>query len=209
MFRELFLLFVFGSIVGTIYEELLTITRNFIRYKKFKFERRCGLLYGPFNPVYGIGAVIFVLCLKSNNIFINFLLGSLIGGVYEFLASFIREKFTGTIGWDYKDEYMNIDGRTTLPFMFFWGLTALLLIYIIYPWFISILTSISLAELESIFMLFWVIIIPDIFITITSLIRTKYRRLGINPQTFLGRFCDKYYGDDKLLEYFPNLTFVD
>ena len=62
---------------------------------------------------------------------INFLMGSVIGGVYEFIASYIQEKFTGTIGWDYSKLLLNIDGRTTIPFMFFWGFASVLLIYFI------------------------------------------------------------------------------
>ena len=207
MFKELFLLFVFGSIIGTVYETILTLIRNYMKYKRFKYERRCGYIFGPFNPVYRVGAVIFVLLLKGDNILINFLLGSIIGGVYEFLASYIQEKFTGTIGWDYSGLLLNIDGRTTIPFMFFWGLAALLLIYFVYPIFTLVLSN--LPFLDVIFFIFWVIIIVDTFITFSALIRAKYGRKNIQALTFIGRICDKYYSDNKLLKYFPNLIFVE
>ena len=206
MFKELFLLFVFGSIIGTIYETILTLVRNYNKYKCFKYDRRCGYIFGPFNPVYGVGAVIFVLLLKSDNILINFLMGSVIGGVYEFIASYIQEKFTGTIGWNYSKLLLNIDGRTTIPFMFFWGFASILLTHFIYPKFLLVLSIIP--YLDIIFMFFWVIIIIDTFITFSALIRSKYRRNNILALTFIGRFCDKYYSDEKLKKYFPNLVFV-
>ena len=55
----LFWLFVIGSIIGYIFEMLLVLL------KKGFFETRQGLIYGPFIPVYGIGAIIYYLVLNN------------------------------------------------------------------------------------------------------------------------------------------------
>lgn len=54
----LFWLFVIGSVVGYIYEMIVVL------FKKGYFESRQGLIYGPFTPVYGIGAIVYYLTLN-------------------------------------------------------------------------------------------------------------------------------------------------
>lgn len=207
--KKLFLLFVVGSIFGTIYEELLTLTRNFIKTGKFSYEKRRGLLYGPFNPVYGLGAVLLVSFVKANSLISKFLLSTLIGGMYEYLASFIQELFTKTLGWNYHENFLNINGRTTIPFMFFWGLLGILLIEIIYPLFEFMVFNLSSSFIKFITYFLLLIIIPDIFITFSALIRSKRRRENKKTYTFIGKLCDKYYSDTRLLYYLPNLIYIE
>ena len=65
---EVFWIFVIGSFVGCVYETILSF------FQRGYFESRQGLVYGPFTPVYGAGAVLFLLLLeKRKNIFSIFL----------------------------------------------------------------------------------------------------------------------------------------
>lgn len=207
--KKLFLLFVVGSIFGTIYEELLTLTRNFIKTGKFSYEKRRGLLYGPFNPVYGLGAVLLVSFVKANSLISKFLLSAIIGGMYEYLASFIQELFTKTLGWNYHENFLNLNGRTTIPFVIFWGLLGLLLVEIIYPSFEFMISSLNISFINFITYFLLLIIIPDIFITFSALIRSKRRRENKKAYTFIGKLCDKYYSDTRLLYYLPNLIYIE
>ena len=45
MIKELFLLFVFGSIIGTIYETILTLVSNYNKYKCFRRSIYYMILY--------------------------------------------------------------------------------------------------------------------------------------------------------------------
>ena len=57
-YSKLFWVFIFGCVVGVAVETLwciLTLRR---------IESRAGVIYGPFNPVYGFGAVLFTTILK-------------------------------------------------------------------------------------------------------------------------------------------------
>jgi hypothetical protein len=56
---KIFLVFVFGAIVGVIVE----VSWAFIRFGQY--QSRQGFIYGPFNPVYGFGAVFLTLFLYS------------------------------------------------------------------------------------------------------------------------------------------------
>lgn len=64
-FYKLFLIFIIGCIFGVIYEELILNIFRFLINGSFHIETRRGLLYGPFSPVYGFGAVIMALFAKT------------------------------------------------------------------------------------------------------------------------------------------------
>lgn len=93
-------------------------------------ESRKGFLYGPFCPIYGLGAVIMILGLqafKKNN-YTLFLGGFLVGSVVEYLISFLGEAIFKVNWWDYSDRFLNINGRICFTFSLFWGLLAIYLL---------------------------------------------------------------------------------
>ena len=57
-FYKLLLVYLIGCMIGTYYEEILTFFRS------GQWLSRQGIIYGPFNPVYGAGffAFSFLLC---------------------------------------------------------------------------------------------------------------------------------------------------
>jgi len=130
-FWKLFWFFVLGSLFGTIFEEIL----YFVLHKSF--SSRAGVIYGPFSPLYGFGVVLFLLTLgwgnENRGIVKTFFLASLIGGIVEYLVSFFVEIFFQIRFWDYSHMLLNIHGRTTILFMFAWGLFATILLKFIYP----------------------------------------------------------------------------
>lgn len=93
-----------------------------------------GFLYGPFCPMYGIGAVIMLLAAKiSNNIFIIFLMALVIFTVWEYLVAVILEKLFKTKYWDYSNIRFNFQGRICLKNSIYWGILGVILVFIIQP----------------------------------------------------------------------------
>ena len=60
-FVEYFWIFLLGSVVGFVYENLLMWSRG-------NWHLRQGLIYGPFIPVYGVGLLVFYIIAKKQNI---------------------------------------------------------------------------------------------------------------------------------------------
>ena len=54
---KLVLIFMIGSFIGYIVEMLYCYLKN------GRFESRKGVIYGPFSPVYGFGAIVFTILL--------------------------------------------------------------------------------------------------------------------------------------------------
>ena len=78
-FFNLFWTFMVGSFVGLIVE----IIFHMVVVEPGVYQDRAGLLWGPFSPIYGIGAVLMTIALnrfKDRNIFFVFVVCTIIGG---------------------------------------------------------------------------------------------------------------------------------
>jgi uncharacterized membrane protein len=126
MFR-IVMFFTLGCFIGCLLETILCYIQ--LGY----FESRKGLIYGPFNPVYGIGVTLVILLLeREKKSHLIFLTGAFLGGVVEYICSWVQENTFGTISWDYHEYFLNFGGRTSLFFMFCWGVLSYIFIKAIY-----------------------------------------------------------------------------
>ena len=126
----IFWVFIIGSILGYIFEMIVVL------FQKGYFESRQGLIYGPFTPVYGIGGIVYYIVfklIKTREKSKVFLISMLLGGITEYLCSYIQEKAFGTISWDYSYLLFNINGRTSLLHCTYWGIAGILYITYIEP----------------------------------------------------------------------------
>ncbi len=200
-FKKIFIFFLIGCLVGTYYEEIL----HFI--KTHSWESRDGLIYGPFSPIYGLGICVFVVLLGKNNdkrsIFKTWFYSALIGGLTEYFTSFIAEYVFGIKFWDYSNRLLNIGGRTTIPYMVFWGLAGLILMKVIYPFISYLVEKIPVKIGNIIYYIVFTFILIDIVITYSALGRMRLRNNNIKAFTIVGEIYDKIYPDEYLYKKFP------
>lgn len=101
-----------------------------------RLSQRTGLVWGPFNLIYGFGAVLLTVSLQrlrgKNDRYI-FVGGAVIGGAFEYFCSWLQETVTGTVSWDYSGMPFNLNGRINLLYCIFWGVLALVWVKEIYP----------------------------------------------------------------------------
>lgn len=139
--EELFLFFLLTSFIGWFYEVFLEV----VIYRWGYSDR--GVLTGPYCPVYGIGAVVLLLCLYSLSkhkisigkisitpIFVFAEIIMITTGI-ELAASYIMEWTTGSWMWDYTRFSPNFEGRIALNPSLRFGVGGMVFLYLIYPWF--------------------------------------------------------------------------
>lgn len=137
----------------------------------FKKPTNSGFLYGPFCPMYGIGAVLmFVMSRATNNPIIIFVLGFLVFSVWEYVVAVILEKCFKTKYWDYSNLKFNFQGRVCLKNSIYWGILGVLLVYIIQPFIEKITNLIPEYALLYINIFLSILIFVDAVVTITKLI---------------------------------------
>lgn len=132
-FFNLFWIFIVCSVVGLLIEEIY----HYVFVVPGEWQDRAGILFGPFSPIYGVGAVLMTLMLnrmhKSPVIF-TFIAAALIGGVFEAAVGYFMEFSFGAVAWDYSNEVLPLfGGRTCLKFMIMWGFMGAVWLKILMP----------------------------------------------------------------------------
>ena len=197
----LFWVFIIGSIAGFIFEVTVVF------FQKGHFELRQGLIYGPFIPVYGIGAMCYYIVLskiKIKNKVQIFLITMILGGITEYLCSFIQEKAFGTISWDYSYLPFNINGRTSLLHCIYWGIGGVLYITYIEPLLNKMIDKTNMKAFYLITIILSIFIVFDISISWMAADRQTERKNDIEPQNHLDLFLDKNYPDEYMNRIFNN-----
>ncbi len=204
---KLFLVFVIFSVFGNYYEQILNLIVHFFKDGTIFWEYRRGVIYGPFSPIYGAGAVLFTVFLLKKDLskFKTFLYGALIGGTFEYVVSFLQETFIGTTSWDYSNQLLNINGRTSVYIMCIWGLLSLIYAKYLYPKLSKIIENAPYSFMRAITIMLAIFLTFDMLISWSALIRQSFRRKGYEPFTIIGEFYDKVYPDEVLSKYFPNM----
>lgn len=207
-FKKIFLIFVIFSFIGCLYEDLLFICKGYINEGIINYSTKRGLLYFELSPIYGWGAciMVYLLSIKEYKKYQYFLFGSLIGGTFEYLISFLQETFTGTTSWDYSTYLLNINGRTTIPYMLFWGLLCYILMVYIYPFISNKIESLPYNIGNKIYYILLVLITIDMFLSFSACIRMGLRHEGYKPLTGYGEFLDKVYNDERMKKSYTNMV---
>ena len=203
LYKLLLICFV-GSFAGVVIEVLwCLITNGYI-------ESRSGLVYGPFNLLYGVGAVALTACLykfRNRGAWLSFLGGMVVGSVVEYLCSLVQELMFGSRSWDYSHMPFNINGRICLLYSVFWGFLGVLWIKNIYPrtakWILKI--SNRVGKIAT-----WVLVVFFIFNSIMSCIsmyRWSQRVQGIAPSNSFWEAIDERFPNERMEKIYANMKF--
>jgi uncharacterized membrane protein len=201
IFKEIIWLFIIGCFIGFLLETF------WYYFKHGFFINKQGLLYGPFKPIYGLGVLIITFVfskIKNKNGIIIFLLGILIGSLYEYTISMFQEYVLRTSTWNYSNFNLNINGRIYLPYCIGWGFISLIWIKFLYPKFKKLISYIPLflSIIVAIFML------CDIILSGLAVFQYSNRMNNINYHNKVLAVIDNIYDDETISKKFPKLKAV-
>ena len=203
-FGKIFWIFFIGCILGVVLETVWCILKN------KRYESRTGLIYGPFNLVYGIGAVVMTFGLSwlaEQRVSYIFILGAVIGGVYEYLCSIVQEKLFGTVSWDYKKYPLNLHGRINLLYCLFWGFLALLWVEDIYPGMLFLIGLIP-KNVEAVLLPCCVAFMAvNTVMSACVVYRMRQRTDGRGGDNPFWKYIDSHYPDERVKKIYPNMIF--
>ncbi len=117
-------------------------------------HRKCFLLL-PLCPVYGLGAVAILSMPPEwlSRPLLIFVGGGLLATLVEYAVSLFYEWSVGVRFWDYSKCAGNLFGRICPLYTFFWGILALVLVYLLHPLVLPLLMSIPPWVLIPLFLL--------------------------------------------------------
>lgn len=195
-------LFVLASLAGFLLESLESLLS--LGY----VQNRQGLLYGPFAPVYGAGAVVLALAwplMKSLPRLGIFLLSALLGTGVEYLWSWGQEILFGSVFWDYHHFRFHLHGRVNLPFALLWGLLGLFFLHWVWPRFCTLWQSPAPWRSVLVALALALLLTGDGLLSAAALLRQAQRQQAVSALSPLQVYLDEAWPDEALTETFPTM----
>lgn len=106
----------------------------FAAFKEHHFVNR-GFLNGPICPIYGFGVSTVILFLTpfQDNLFLLYLVSTIVVTALEWLTGFLLEKLFHSRWWDYSNMPLNLNGYVCLLFSLIWGVACVFIVKIFHP----------------------------------------------------------------------------
>ena len=199
--QKLVWLFFIGCLLGDITETI------FCRITAGVWMSRSSLVWGPFSIVWGfaIAAVTDLLYkYKDRSDRFLFVMGTALGGAYEYLCSVLSEMVFGTVFWDYSEIPFNLGGRINLLYCFFWGFAAVAWFKIFYPVISGWIEKLPICAGR---ILTWVIVVfmcCNMAVSTMALIRSNERSQGIPATQSWQQTMDERFPDERMEKIYPN-----
>lgn len=202
-FFNLFWIFVVASVVGLVIEDIYHF------YLFGNYEDRAGFLYGPFSPIYGVGAVLLTIVLNrfhDKNIVLVFLVSAVVGGAFEYFVSWFMQFAFGAVAWDYTGTWLSIDGRTNGFYMCCWGALGTLWIKLILPWLLRLINRIPWNWRYGVTTVCAALMFVNAAMTLMSL-DCWYQRLADQPsENAMEQFFAEHYDNDYMANRFQSMS---
>ena len=204
-FFNLFWIFTVCCVLGLIIETVY----HFVVVDPGHYQDRAGLLFGPFSPIYGFGAVLMTVALNrfhDKNVVLIFLVSAVIGGAFEYLTSWFMQFAFGIVAWDYSGTFLSIDGRTNGMFMAMWGVLGVVWIKLCLPWMLKLVNLIPWNWRYALTTVCAALMIVDGAMTLLSLDCWYQRMAGKPAETAMAQFFDRNFDNEYMQERFQSMS---
>ena len=214
-FFNLFWVFVVCCVLGLIIETVY----HMVVVDPGVYQDRAGMLYGPFSPIYGFGAVLMTVALnrfyKANPVII-FVVSAVIGGLFEAATAWFMEMGFGAVAWDYSGSTIFglfpdpiavlFGGRTSTLFMCMWGALGFVWIKVCLPWLLKLINLIPWQARYSFTALCAILMLVNGVMTLQSLECWYQRESGLAPSSPVEEFYAEHYDDAYMQHRFQSMT---
>ena len=204
-FFNLFWIFVVCSVLGLVIETVYHV----LVVDPGVYEDRAGLLFGPFSPIYGVGAMLMTMALNRFHkapFPVIFLVSAVIGGAFEYAVSWFMQFAFGIVAWDYTGTFLSIDGRTNGMFMATWGVLGLFWVKLCLPWMLRLVNRIPWNWRYTLTTVCAALMIVDCGMTLMSLDRWYQREAGVAPDNAVSRFIDDHFDNQYMEDRFQSMS---
>lgn len=213
-FFNLFWVFMVCCVLGLIIEVIF----HMVWVEPGVYQNRAGLLFGPFSPIYGFGAVLLTVAL--NRFYkkpwpLIFLVSAVIGGVFEAAVSWWMQTSFGAIAWSYSFELLSgipdpmailFAGRTSTPFMFMWGTLGLFWIKLCLPHLLKLINLIPWKMRYSLTTAMAALMLVNGAMTLQALDCWFCRESGLAPSSPVEEFYAEYFNNDYMANRFQSMS---
>lgn len=213
-FFNLFWVFLVCCVLGLIIE----VVYHMLFVDPGVYQDRAGLLFGPFSPIYGFGAVLLTVMLNRfyrKNFLIIFLVSALVGGVFEAAVSWWMQTSFGAIAWSYSAELapgipdpmaILFHGRTSTPFMCMWGVLGVMWIKLCLPRLLALINLIPWKWRYSLTTVVTVLMLVNGIMTLQALDCWFGRVSGRESTSPVEQFYTEHFDDAYMEQRFQSMS---
>lgn len=200
-FYKLFWLFLIGAVLGDFTETIFCCLTAGV------WMSRSSLVWGPFSIVWGLAIAIATALLYKDREKPDrhiFIVGTFLGGAYEYVCSVFTEIVFGKVFWDYSKIPFNLGGRINLLYCFFWGIAAVIWIKVLYPKFAGWIEKIPMFWG---YVLTWILVVfmaVNILVSMAALVRYDMRANGKPAESGWEKVMDEHFDDERMDRIYPN-----
>ena len=214
-FFNLFWIFVVASVIGLILEAIYHVAV----VDPGHYQDRAGLLFGPFSPIYGVGAVLMTMALNRFHkapLIVIFLVSAVIGGLFEFLAGWFFQFAFGIVAWDYTGSTLFdlcpdpiailFQGKTSALFMCMWGALGIAWMKLFLPWMLHLVNLIPWNWRYTLTAVCATLMIADCVFTLLSFDCWYERMAGNEPVSAIEHFMANHFDNNYMENRFQSMT---
>lgn len=213
-FFNLFWVFFVCCVLGLIIEVIF----HMVYVDPGVYQDRAGLLFGPFSPIYGFGAVLLTVALNrfyKKNFLIIFVVSAIIGGVFEAAVSWWMQTSFGAIAWSYSYELLPgipdpmailFAGRTSTPFMLMWGTLGLFWIKLCLPRLLALINLIPWKMRYSLTSVVTALMLVNGVMTLQALDCWFCRESGLQPSSPVEQFYAEHFDNAYMQHRFQSMS---
>lgn len=198
---KIILLFFIGAFLGDITETI------FCRVTGGEWMSRSSVVWGPFSIVWGLAIAMVTQLLyryKDKPASWLFVMGTLLGGAYEYLCSVFTEVVFGAVFWDYSAIPFNLGGRINLLYCFFWGIAAVMWMRYGYPLVLKLMKKVRSHIRPWMTAALAVFMAVNMLTSALALARYDARTSGDAPNGQLEVFLDEHFDNARMEHIYPN-----
>ena len=195
-----------GSFAGVMLELLWCFARHGY------LESRSGLVWGPFNMLYGVGAASLSIILyrfRNRGKWLSFLGGFVVGSVVEYVCSWLQEVLFGSRSWDYSRVPFNINGRICLLYSLFWGALGIFWIKDIYPFMAKWILKLPNRAGKILTWVLSIFLAVNCLVSAAAVYRWSERLHDEPPKTWIGSVMDTRFPNERMERIYANMNFGD
>lgn len=203
---KIILLFFIGAFLGDITETI------FCRVTSGEWMSRSSVVWGPFSIVWGLAIAMVTQLLyryKDKPASWLFVMGTLLGGAYEYLCSVFTEVVFGAVFWDYSAIPFNLGGRINLLYCFFWGMAAVVWMRYGYPVVMKCMTRLRSRVRPWMTVLLAVFMAVNMVTSSLALARYDARTSGVPAANAVETYLDAHFDNARMERIYPNAKKVE
>lgn len=192
-FTNVLWIFLITSVIGLVGETLVSWPID------GELRRRYGLLWGPFSPIYGLGAVLITAALnnlKQARTITLFCVAGVVGSGLEFVGGWFWKNFFGVLAWSYQGQPFNLFGYTSLGMAVCWGIIGVIWMKLALPLVMRVIEGLGRLTSKPITAAISAFLAIDIAMTFVT-INCWFDRLDGKPiETPVQQLCAAHFDND-------------